>query len=277
MLLTGVICLCYVAFLPHSESFSFFFSLHRAACRILVPWPGMEPTPPAVEAQSPNYWTARQVPPFWNLVVVVQLLTHVWVFMTPWTTAHQAYLSFTISQSLLKLMFNMFNAIQPSHPLLPPSPLALNLSQHQNLFQWVISLHQVARVLQLQLQHQSFQWIFRILHAMAKKKKRPKGGGQRWGKVCAGTGQGAHLQRRLWTDAELIISLIISEISINPGERPVHTHQFPSQEQTNTADMSSYFCLPCFFPDQASGGRAKCVCSIFFFLKKLKYSWFSWN
>ena len=161
MLLTGVICLCYVAFLPHSESFSFFFFLHRAACRILVPRPGMEPTPPAVEAQSPNYWTARQVPPFWNLVVV-QLLTHVWVFMTPWTTAHQAYLSFTISQSLLKLMFNMFNAIQPSHPLLPPSPLALNLSQHQGLFQWVNSSHQVAKMLEFQLQHQSFQWIFRV-------------------------------------------------------------------------------------------------------------------
>ena len=43
------------------------------------------------------------------------------------------------------------DAIQPSHPLLPPSPLALNLSQHQGLFQGVGSLHQVPRVLQLQL------------------------------------------------------------------------------------------------------------------------------
>ena len=54
------------------------------------------------------------------------------------------------------------DAIQPSHPLLPPSPLALNLSQHQGLFQWVSSSHQVAKVLELQLQHQSFQWIFRV-------------------------------------------------------------------------------------------------------------------
>ena len=53
------------------------------------------------------------------------------------------------------------DAIQPSHPLLPPSPPALNLSQHHGLFQWVGSLHQVAKVLELQLQHQSFQWIFR--------------------------------------------------------------------------------------------------------------------
>ena len=51
------------------------------------------------------------------------------------------------------------DAIQPSHPLLPASPLTLNLSQHQGLFQWVSSLHQVAKV--LELQHQSFQRIFR--------------------------------------------------------------------------------------------------------------------
>ena len=51
------------------------------------------------------------------------------------------------------------DAIQPSHPLLSPSPLALNLSQHQGLFKWVSSLHQVAKVLEFQLQHQTFQWI----------------------------------------------------------------------------------------------------------------------
>ena len=53
------------------------------------------------------------------------------------------------------------DAIQPSHPLSSPSPLALNLSQPQGLFQWVSSSHQVAKVLEFQLQHQSFQWIFR--------------------------------------------------------------------------------------------------------------------
>jgi len=50
------------------------------------------------------------------------------------------------------------DAIQPSHPLSSPSPPAFNLSQHQGLFQWVSSLHQVAKVLEFQLQHQSFQW-----------------------------------------------------------------------------------------------------------------------
>ena len=53
------------------------------------------------------------------------------------------------------------DAIQSSHPLSSPSPPAFNLSQHQGLFQWVSSLHQVAKVLELQLQYQSFQWIFR--------------------------------------------------------------------------------------------------------------------
>ena len=50
------------------------------------------------------------------------------------------------------------DAIQPSHPLLSPSLPALNLSQHQGLFKWVSSLHQVAKVLEFQPQHQSFQW-----------------------------------------------------------------------------------------------------------------------
>ena len=54
------------------------------------------------------------------------------------------------------------DAIQPSHPLSSPSPPAFNLSQHQGLFQWVSSSHQVAKMLELQLQHQSFQWIFRV-------------------------------------------------------------------------------------------------------------------
>ena len=54
------------------------------------------------------------------------------------------------------------DAIQPSHPLLSPSPPTFSLSQHQGLFQWVSSLHQVAKVLELQRQHQPFQWIFRV-------------------------------------------------------------------------------------------------------------------
>ena len=54
------------------------------------------------------------------------------------------------------------DAIQPSHPLTPPSPSALNLSQHQGLFQWVSCSRQMTKILELQLQHQSFQQVFRV-------------------------------------------------------------------------------------------------------------------
>ena len=55
------------------------------------------------------------------------------------------------------------DAIQPSHPLSSPSPLAPNPSQHQSLFQWVNSLNEVAKVLEFQLQHHSFQRTSRLI------------------------------------------------------------------------------------------------------------------
>jgi len=91
---------------------------------------------------------------------VVLLLSHVWLFVTPWTAACQASLSFTISWSLLRLM--SIETVMLSHPLLFPYPPALNLGQRQGLCQWVSSSHQVAKVLEFQLQHQSSQWIFRV-------------------------------------------------------------------------------------------------------------------
>ena len=99
--------------------------------------------------------------------VVVQSPSHVWLFATPWTAACQASLSFAISllnsltpMSLLKLMFIVWDVIQPSHLLSPTSPPTLNLSQHRSLFQWAGSSYQVAKV--LELQRQSSQWIFRV-------------------------------------------------------------------------------------------------------------------
>ena len=78
----------------------------------------------------------------------VQSLIHVLLFVTPWPAAHQASLSITISWSLLKLRL-FESAIQPSHPLLSPSPPAFSLSQHhQGLFQWAGSSHQMAKVLE---------------------------------------------------------------------------------------------------------------------------------
>ena len=54
------------------------------------------------------------------------------------------------------------DAIQSSHPLLSLSSLSINRSQHQDLLQWVSSSHQVTKILELEVQHQSFQWIVRV-------------------------------------------------------------------------------------------------------------------
>ena len=141
----------------------------------------------------------QQIRQFSILAFILSYFNHVQLFVTQWTITHQAPLSMgilqtgilecvqfsSVAQSCLTLCDpidystpGLFvhhqlpeftqthahwvsDAIQPSHPLSSPSPPAFNLSQHPGLFQWVSSSHQVAKVLELQLQHQSFQWIFR--------------------------------------------------------------------------------------------------------------------
>ena len=76
---------------------------------------------------------------------------------TPWTTARQASLPITNSESTQTHAHWVCDANQPSHSLSSPSPPALNLSQHRGLFKWVSSLHQAAKVLEFQLQHQIWQ------------------------------------------------------------------------------------------------------------------------
>ena len=99
-----------------------------------------------------------------NLFSLVQSLSHVWLFATPWTAARQDSLSITNSQNLLKTHVHWAgDAVQTSHPLSSPSLPALNLSQHQGLFKWVSSSHQVAKVLEFQLQHQSFHEYSRLI------------------------------------------------------------------------------------------------------------------
>ena len=81
-----------------------------------------------------------------STVVIVQSLSHVQLFAAQWTATRQASLSFTNSRNLLKLHVHWINdAIQPSHLLSSPSPPAFNLFQHEGLFQWVVSSHQVAK------------------------------------------------------------------------------------------------------------------------------------
>ena len=75
---------------------------------------------------------------------------------TPGLPVHHQLLEFTQTH-----VHRVGDAIQPSHPLSSPSPPAPNPSQHQDLFQRVSSSHEVAKVLEFQLQHQSFQWTSR--------------------------------------------------------------------------------------------------------------------
>ena len=98
----------------------------------------------------------------WSLTSV-QSLSCVWLFVTPWTAAHQPSLSITNSKFELAQthVHPVVDDIQPSYPLSSPSPPAFNLSQHQGLFQAVSSSYQVGKVLEFQFQHRSIQWTFR--------------------------------------------------------------------------------------------------------------------
>ena len=87
-----------------------------------------------------------------NFIGVVQLLSRVRLFVTPWTAAHQASLSFTISLSLFKL--RSIESVMSSSHLILCCPLFLlpSIFPSINLFQWVSSSHQVTKELELQLQ-----------------------------------------------------------------------------------------------------------------------------
>ena len=99
-----------------------------------------------------SLWECKLVQPVWKkyVVAVVQLPNCVRLFVTPWIVAQEAPLSSTIPWSLLKFM---------SVELVM---LSNHLSQHQGLFN-ELTLYQVAKLLELQLQHQSLQWIFRLI------------------------------------------------------------------------------------------------------------------
>ena len=162
-----------------------YISLCPASFRI--PWPNLPLTPgvfwlPTFAFQSPimkrTYFlgvcSKRSciVVGLWgfpggSVVKSLSAMQETWVWPLSWKDpleeGRAIHSSIVAGRSLLRFIFHWVgNDIQPSHPLSPPSPPALNLSQHQGLFQWVGFSHQVANVLQLQLEHQSFRWIFRV-------------------------------------------------------------------------------------------------------------------
>ena len=121
-----------------------FIKCYNQSCFILVPF-----------GQSDRLWWKVGMP--YNCHVTgfssVQSRSRVWLFATPWIAACPSPMpEFTQTH-----VHQVRDAIQPSHPLSSPSPPAPNPSQHQTLFQWVNSSHEVAKVLEFQLQHHSFQ------------------------------------------------------------------------------------------------------------------------
>ena len=96
-----------------------------------------------------------------NVIIYIQFISVTQscpILCDPWTTAHQP----PCPSSTPGVHPNPSPLSRRCHPTISssasPSPPALNLSQHQGLFKWVKSSHQVAKVLEFQLQHQSFQW-----------------------------------------------------------------------------------------------------------------------
>ena len=95
-------------------------------------------------------------------IVVGRLLSHVWLFVTQWTAGMPG---FPVLHHLLGLAQThvhwVGDVIQPSRPLLSPFPTCLQFFPASELFQWVSSSYQVAKLFEFQFQHQSFQCIFR--------------------------------------------------------------------------------------------------------------------
>ena len=120
-----------------------------------LPNPGMEPRSCAlhmVSCVAGRFFAERATVQFSLVNQSCPTLCNPMDRSTPGFPVHHQLLEFTQTR-----VHWVGDAIQPSHPLLLPSPPIFNLSQHQDLFKWVGSSHQVAKVLEFQFQHQSFQ------------------------------------------------------------------------------------------------------------------------
>ena len=93
-----------------------------------------------------------------NTLSSIQSLNRVWLFVTMDCSMPGFPVYHQLPEFTQTYVHWVSDGIQPSHPLSSPSPPALNLSKHQGLFKWVSCSCQVAKVLEFQLQHQSFQW-----------------------------------------------------------------------------------------------------------------------
>ena len=139
---------------------------------LATPWTAAYQAPLSMGFSRQEYCSGVPLPsPYWTITTYktrysaqfssVQSFSLVWLFATPWTATGQVPVHYQLLEYTQTHFHRIDDAIQLSHPLLSPSPLAFNLSKHQGLFKWVSYLHQVDKVLEFHIQHQSFQWMFR--------------------------------------------------------------------------------------------------------------------
>ena len=150
---------------PLDLDFSLFFQqIDADKLSLITVFPEFIPLTSFLKTTSSLSWHISLSCMFYNFfIIVVQLVSPVLRFVTPWTAASQASLPNRHLLEFAQAIHWVSDAIQSSQPLSPPSPPVLNLSQHQGLYQWVGGTsRQVAKVLELQLHHQSFQWVFRV-------------------------------------------------------------------------------------------------------------------
>ena len=121
-----------------------------------IPWLNRkwQPIPVFLLGESHGQRSLAGSVQFSSVAQLCQILCSPMDYSTPGFPVHHQLLEFTQIH-----VHWVGDAIQLSHPLLSPSPPGFNLPQHQSVFQWVSS--QVAKDLEFQLQHQTFQWIFR--------------------------------------------------------------------------------------------------------------------
>ena len=147
----------------------------------LVPWTRIKPKLPALGAWNLSYWTTRKesIIPIFKYSVINrvfrlhknrQVILYSLVAQSCPTLCDPMDCSmpgFPVHHQLPELtqthVHCVSDAIQPSHPPSSLSPPTFNISQHRDLYQWVSSLHQVAKILEFQLQLQSFQWTPRLI------------------------------------------------------------------------------------------------------------------
>ena len=142
----------------HSHNWVYNLRKPNTHCNTIISKAWKQPKCPLADGWTNNMWHMSTI----EYCCFCSATCHVLIFVTSWTTACQTFLSFTISWSLPRFMsielVMLSNHLFIFLPLLPSMFLSIRV-----FFQWVTSLHQVAKILDLLFQNQYFQWKFRVV------------------------------------------------------------------------------------------------------------------